>query len=620
MRWPGWVLLVLLNVGIALPALAETPRPLRGVALVIGQSNYEHLTLLANPANDARAMEQLLDNLGFEVVPVTDRDGKRLKRDLDRFVEDAEGADAAVVYYSGHGIEAGDESWLVPVDADVSSLDDAEVRLVPLSEVVERLKANVPVTIIFLDACRTNPFPKGAGLRKNGVVQPIAAAGLTPSKGAMATQAVSGPQGVGALIGFAAEPGHAALDGPSGGDSPYAAALLKHLSAMNGNELGTVMRMVTEEVYLKTGGRQRPWVNETLTKLLYFGATPEDLSSDEGQILAERRQLLLTIAGLSQAERQQVEVAATAAGVPMDAVYGLLKTLGAEAPKDPAALEKVLTSQTERLKTILAERATLQSEDAEILKLSALADEALAEGALDANVRFREAAKARFAQIASTLDTKEAEIKARRLEGGKVLADLAVAYELKLNYRAAAENFALAFDQIERWDSRMAWAYKTREADALEIIGEGGGDNDALRRSIETFKEALAVAPREKWPDRWAITETSLGVALMAVGERQSGTALLDEAVAAFRAALEETPRERLPHEWAVIQENLANVLGELGKREPGTGRLQEAIDASRAALSAWTLEREPVQWARAQGGLGLALAALGLREPSTLR
>lgn len=59
------------------------------------------------------------------------------------------------------------------------------------------------------------------------------------------------------MLGFAAEPGKAALDGPAGGNSPYAAALLRHLSAMTGLEFGTVMRMVTEEVYLKTQGGGR---------------------------------------------------------------------------------------------------------------------------------------------------------------------------------------------------------------------------------------------------------------------------------------------------------------------------------------------------------------------------
>lgn len=81
--------------------------------------------------------------------------------------------------------------------------------------------------------------------------------------------------------------------------------------------------MVAEEVYLRTNGRQRPWVNENLTRLLYFGKTPLEPSGDEGDILKERRQLLLTIADLPDAARTQVEATAASRNVPMDAVYGM---------------------------------------------------------------------------------------------------------------------------------------------------------------------------------------------------------------------------------------------------------------------------------------------------------
>ncbi|TIW51637.1 MAG: peptidase C14, partial [Mesorhizobium sp.] len=105
-----------------------------------------------NPANDARDMAKMLTDLGFDARSVTDRDAAKLKRDLERFVEDAEGADVAFIYYSGHGIEAGGVNYLVPVDADMSSLKDADNALVPISAVMDDLKKTVPVTIMLLDA------------------------------------------------------------------------------------------------------------------------------------------------------------------------------------------------------------------------------------------------------------------------------------------------------------------------------------------------------------------------------------------------------------------------------------------------------------------------------------
>ncbi len=158
--------IVALLVCAATPALAEDGQNLKGVALVIGQSKYQHIPALANPANDARDIVKLLTDMGFYARSVSDRDSVKLKRDLERFVEDAEGADVAFLYYSGHGIEAGGDNWLVPVDADIGSLQNASEALVPLSSVMDELKSIVPVKIMLLDACRTNQFTPDAKFRQ----------------------------------------------------------------------------------------------------------------------------------------------------------------------------------------------------------------------------------------------------------------------------------------------------------------------------------------------------------------------------------------------------------------------------------------------------------------------
>ncbi|MBA1141688.1 hypothetical protein [Mesorhizobium neociceri] len=100
------------------------------------------------------------------------------------------------------------------------------------------------------------------------------------------------------------------------------------------------MRMIGEEVYLKTNGQQRPWVNESLRRLLYFGTPAEQPKGEEGDILRERRQLLLTISTLPDPERRQIETISRDGGVPMDALYAMLKALGVDIPKDPAELDK----------------------------------------------------------------------------------------------------------------------------------------------------------------------------------------------------------------------------------------------------------------------------------------
>ena len=526
-------------------AHAENGRELRGVALVIGQSDYENIPKLPNPEHDARAIEEMLDSLGFETDVSNDRDARKLRRDLEGFVEDAEGADVAVIYYSGHGIEAGGENFLVPVDADVGSLEDAGEKLVPLSQILAELKQSVPVTIVLLDACRNDPFPPGSVLKlsPDGEASPIGAGGLGETRGVVALKDPGSSTGaddsLGQVIGFAAEPGKVALDGDAGGNSPYAAAILRHLGAMQGQEFGIVLRMIGEEVYLKTSGQQRPWVNESLRRLLYFGGSVDEPTGEEGEILSERRQLLLTIADLPGTERSQIETIAHDGGVPMDALYGMLRVLGAEKPGDPAELDRLLRGQTEKLKTMFAEREALKSKDPEIIRISALADQALKEGALEAARKFHEQAKARVEQLSKTVDQAEADLAARRIEFAEVYEKSAETYAVAFDFLKAADDYAKAYEQVARWDDHLAIIYKHRQASSLADYGKYKGDNAALERAIAAYNEALLLSPREKSPDDWATTQNNLGGALSVLGERQSGTETLNEAAKAYESALE---------------------------------------------------------------------------------
>ena len=54
----------------------------------------------------------------------------------------------------------------------------------------------------------------------------------------------------------------------------------------------------------------------------------------------------------------------------MDALYGMLRALGQDAPEDPAELDRLLRAQTDKLKELIAERDTLKSADPEIVRLS----------------------------------------------------------------------------------------------------------------------------------------------------------------------------------------------------------------------------------------------------------
>lgn len=599
-------------------ALADTPNTLKGVALVIGEARYAHLPVLTNPGHDAKAIAGLFNDLGFNVTATSDRDAKKLRRDLVNFASDAEGADVAVVYYSGHGIEAGGENWLVPVDVDVGALSTAEQSLVPLSKLLDDLKASVPLTLVFLDACRTNPFPPGAQLQWGGAALPVSAGGLSLGKGVAEAVSAPAPQSVGSVIAFAAEPGHVALDGPADGNSPYAAALLRHLSASTGSEFGTVMRLVTEEVYLKTGGRQRPWVNESLTKLLYFGAPRDDLSGEAGQILRERRQVLLTIDSLGAATRAQVETQAQRAGVPMDALYGLLNALGAEIPADPARLEGVLKIQTAQIKKKIAAIETLGKQDAEVARLSKLADEALANGAVQANLLFMQQADERQRVVDASLDQSESELRARRLGSAETKAKLAEAYALTFRFDEAAKAYEDAYQQVEKWDLDSAVHYGAWAAQAWWQYGRDKGDNQALGRSITLDLQLLQRIPPDKSPYVWGGLQVDLGNTLQTLGERESGTDHLKQAEAAYRSALTVIRRAWFPADWAQIQNDLGSVLEALGERETGLSYFENAAAAYLLALQEMPQDAMPFEWANVQNNLGVTLTKLGERESGT--
>jgi CubicO group peptidase (beta-lactamase class C family) len=179
------LLVAVLIASTALPSLGTSAQDsLRGVALVIGESDYGALPDLANPERDARAMDDLLGDLGFDVSRVLDGDADELREEIAEFVEDAADADVALVYYSGHGVELGGANYLVPTDTDLSTPQSAGQSLVPVAALLDELAKTVPVTIVLLDACRTNAFPAGQVIAlPDGEALPVEGPGLEAVKG-----------------------------------------------------------------------------------------------------------------------------------------------------------------------------------------------------------------------------------------------------------------------------------------------------------------------------------------------------------------------------------------------------------------------------------------------------
>jgi TPR repeat protein len=225
-------------------------------ALIIGNGAYKSVPALSNPANDAEDVATTLKSLAFKVTLKLDLDLAAMQRAIDEFALASANADVSLLYYAGHGLQLAGRNYLIPVGAELRKLDDLGARTVALDAVVAELGRGNGAHLVFLDACRNNPFA-GAGLA-------LPAAGLAR---------VGEHRGF--FITYATEPGKVAFDG-SGRNSPFATAFLAHL-ATPGADISSMMIAVRNDVFAATGGQQSPLDESGLTKQFYFaGAAAAD--------------------------------------------------------------------------------------------------------------------------------------------------------------------------------------------------------------------------------------------------------------------------------------------------------------------------------------------------------
>jgi uncharacterized caspase-like protein len=241
----------------ALPAHAE-----RRVALVIGNSAYEHVPQLANPKNDAADMAKKLQELGFEVVVGEDLDLSSMRKTAREFTRKIEGADMALFFYAGHGLQVNGANYMAPVDAQLMSYNDLDYEAFPMDMILAAMERNTKVNLVFLDACRDNPLAenlaRSMGTRSSAVGRGLAKLG----------------SGVGSLIAFATQPGNVALDG-DGRNSPFTTALLQHLGTP-GQSVTDDLIQVRKEVLDATDGKQVPWDNSSLTGPVVLKDKPKE--------------------------------------------------------------------------------------------------------------------------------------------------------------------------------------------------------------------------------------------------------------------------------------------------------------------------------------------------------
>ncbi len=249
-RTVGLTLAALLLSGVSHAAFA-TER----YALLIGNAAYASLPALDNPAQDAALLARTLERLDFTVRVARDADYDGMRAAIDGFRREAAGAEVALVYYAGHGVQVDGVNYLLPVDAEVRGRDDLRREGLVLPFLLHEIETASPAFgILVLDACRDNPI---AALEEQLAQQ--AGRSLAPREGLAPTTSSSG-----LLISYATAPGQVALDGPSGGNSPFAEALAHYLGEP-GLEIGLLFRKVSARVRAATAGAQVPWTEASLT-------------------------------------------------------------------------------------------------------------------------------------------------------------------------------------------------------------------------------------------------------------------------------------------------------------------------------------------------------------------
>jgi formylglycine-generating enzyme required for sulfatase activity len=205
------------------------------VALLIGNATYSgSMTRLTNPPNDVAALRPALTQLGFQVAVVSNGDQKAMQRAIRTFGGDAKRAEVAFFYYSGHGMQANGENYLIPVGAQIDKESDLAIEAVQLNGLMQQIEeANPQTAIVVLDACRDNPVSSSSRSGSKG----LSRIAQTPTN---------------TYIAFAAQPGATATD-----DGIFARSLAKFM-VQPGVSVRGVFDKVAQAVQQHTNNKQRP--------------------------------------------------------------------------------------------------------------------------------------------------------------------------------------------------------------------------------------------------------------------------------------------------------------------------------------------------------------------------
>jgi uncharacterized caspase-like protein len=220
------------------------------LALVIGNGHYPDASApLAQPINDARALTATLRRNGFDVDVVEDASKDDMERAVARLKSRVNKDAVVMLFFGGYGVQAGRESYMVPVDARIWKESDVKREGISVESVLSEIKeTGARAKLVVLDASRRNPYERRFRSFSHG---------LAP---------ISAPDN--ALILTSATPGKVA-DDSKGNNSVLVSELLAHLNSQAGLE--SVFNKTRVSISRASDGAQVPTVSSTLVEDLSLG-------------------------------------------------------------------------------------------------------------------------------------------------------------------------------------------------------------------------------------------------------------------------------------------------------------------------------------------------------------
>jgi len=210
-------------------------------ALLIGNSNYKHISNLDDPSYNLNRLKKTLKVLNFKVKIRTNLNSENLESAIDNFASRLSRSSDTIglLYYTGHGCQVDYQGYLVPTNVDTQKKLKIKYNALNINKMLETLKeAGNRVNMVFLDACRD--VPTGAKGGTKGLGQPVAR-----------------PKG--SLIVYATESGKVAND-----NSKFINSLIENISKPN-QSIRNIGDNISNDVAQKSAYAQIP---EVYTKLL----------------------------------------------------------------------------------------------------------------------------------------------------------------------------------------------------------------------------------------------------------------------------------------------------------------------------------------------------------------